>query len=399
MIILLTRMAISSRGPMPETVLCLIIFSLLLACRSVGVQTLHKMPQAADSKAEVDIQIHDDETTLWECSVVDKLSKGSIKYIRSFPDRSGVIVTSQGDLFSILDSKVGKRLSSVEIPEGGYISTVDFVTPEIGSIAINQIPEIADENKIEKRAQIYSTINGGQTWSRHFDQRAAEITKLAYGTSKDWWATGRRDRGSEASRPSILLISKANNEGELKDFSQESVLEKVTEGRDLVKKNGTLLLLSDEGYIFGISIERKEISPLERIQARPELYLRQIGQRSNAIWVIGSTDSRERLESSYFSLEDSRVTIFNLSNTYLREGVQMSESEIVFPGYFSRNEVVEIEKRNRVGMIVYKNNDSWSRVCAETEFSPYASIDLLDNNRIMIGSESSIILAQRRISN
>lgn len=328
----------------------------------------------------------------WQWSAT-QLDKQSLKKIQVLDPNHAWIATDEGALYKTADSGISWARVSPQLPSQSYLTSISFVTPNVGRIALSRTSPQDDE---ADASWILSTNDGGKNWSQELSIDGAQVANILFADQSDGWATGRKFGYVAPQQDKDLILHTVDGGRSWKDLSGNlpapgkgvNELYGVRQGAaSVLTWNGAIFNTDDTGHTWrqiGTFRDDYEQTAVQRIGSTP----------SNGLWLLGGAAS---LEGTWSLLADKPVngawTAYRLEGIYLSDAVYLSENAIVACGFINSSDPVSSDG-GREGVILYSQDrgQNWVTTYRDSSTASINSIAAADSNNIWAVGSNGVVL-------
>jgi photosystem II stability/assembly factor-like uncharacterized protein len=377
---------------------CLVIvvlFFLPCSCH----KTIPKTYMNKDEKKEVIIksQILTTSNILWNCT--SKVQNVSANFVGvQFLDEShGFAISSEPYLYKTSDKGKTWKSGKVIIPTGSELSSVFFISDQIGWATVVKIgKDVLDEKSNE--SWILQTSDGGKTWNKKHFENAVLIERVVFFDNQEGWVIGRKRLRREVLTDQIFVLHTGNGGNTWEDIST-LIPDNVDDFavNILPTKQNEALVLSVERKIYKVLLKEKIVTLLDSFTEKDQTYVGHFGIVSNEkLWIVGGADSVEGVWG-VLGIKENNSWLKYSTDSYLKTAVFISDDEVFVSGH----EIIDKEHSGLEGerqSILWFSSDggkNWSPVCKEKDIPEIWAFAINGKQQVWGVGPGAVVLIER----
>jgi photosystem II stability/assembly factor-like uncharacterized protein len=353
---------------------------------------------AGDSKVSsktVQATVH--HTNTLEKLTVRKLGSERLIAIQFIDADRGWIASTNGSLYRTDDKGATWTKKSIALPSGAVVTGLSFVSSTHGWVAVQKSgDDVLDPNS--EQFWIMHSADGGNSWAVQYSGDAAQVERIRFVNNFEGWAVGVRFTRERALR-ALPFILHTNSKGQdwtnlSERMSSKGLLDGITDV--YASKQSEATMLTTHGRLFKtISAGRdwQELSSLEHDS--PETYFGRLGETPDGqLWLLGGSDSLEGLGGMLARRESDGTWLRISIDSYLRDGMFISNEEIVICGH-TRPTGKPIGLGGHAAGVVLRSSDggkTWTVVYESKDIRNINALAAVDGSPIWAVGDDGLIL-------
>lgn len=332
----------------------------------------------------------------WECKIKLKKEDQLFVGISVFHEKVKII-SSDGILYESKNSLESWNTTNVDIPEDSYVSSMFFITSEIGWISIQKDSEdVLDINGDE--SWIYNTTNGGKTWNKQLNGKALQIGKIIFTNENNGWAIGNIRVREKGLRTEFYVLHTKNGGKNWENISDLFMKQHGDFAQDIIPFGlNEAFLLSFRHKIYRVSLDEKKVDLIKEFLDEEQTYIGQLGRFPNGdFWVLGGADSREG-RWGVFAVNQSTSWLKYQTDAYLRRGIFIEGNTLIVSGHSRNGGITEDNLTNQFLWASSNGGEIWQPICTDKEL-PEVSLFLSTEkkNKIWAIGNGSLVYIERK---
>lgn len=299
------------------------------------------------------------EEILWQSTFSNGGRDEFLEYLQVFNEKSAYVLGEHENLYKTADGGKTWESEKIDIPKDAFISSISFFDFSHGLVSVIKSPDdVLDVDNFH--SWILATNDGGNTWHKQFEMKAAEIRKVTFDKEKIAWAIGHKIVKEEHIENQPLVLK--NDENGWQEVASPEVLGSIE--NIYIQEDLTKILIDTEGQIFELNsdMEWKAVNDIENTKPQ-QIAVSTIGiAKDKKMYLMGATGGREGIWTSLFSKDiySERWQHYTLKNVILRDALFFSSNEILACG--SINQFNDLDRSGtKQGVILHSfdGGSSW----------------------------------------
>lgn len=275
-----------------------------------------------------------------------------LEYTQVFDETDADALGEDKNFYQTRDGGITWVSFKPDLPDEGFISSLTFSDLAHGNMSA---VKTSDSDPGSLSSSILETSDGGKTWFRQFEIKAAEIRKVVVENRGNVWAVGRRIAGGPKliENRHVILLNNGSGWREVSGPDGLGSVENVYITEDLTK-----IFIDTDGNIFSLNTAMEWNPAVGIREIKPQqIAVSNLNSTPNGkTFLFGSTGGREGIWTSIFSKDEyaDRWRHYRLKDVILRDQIVVSSDEIIACGSI-RHE----EKNSAVILHSFDGGSSW----------------------------------------